>query len=400
MKKVLLILPYKEFFPLTNGGMNRYFHILHQLSIHSNLTVLTLASKDQIEKARTKYPSLRTVSFYYVNEDYKIPKILAFLPKKITTSLYSRMLTFSLLKSANGILLSFYLPTMELLNNTHFDVVVYENVATLELAKWVKQKFPRVRQIYDAHNFDTEIVLDKFNLQRVTKTDLNYTEKLESNLYKYIDILWVCSERDSDLFERANKYRLKKAEVIPNGTEISRIMESSKKNVIPIILFVGSLDYTPNQEGLIWFIQKVIRHIKTDFMLRIVGSGNCSDELLGIIHNSKDCELIGFVENVEIFYLQADLVVIPILSGSGTRLKALEAMKYQKAIVSTSKGIEGIEIIDEVIIEDEPIKMAMAIDNLLGNQEIRQEVGRNGRRLVEKAYDWAKIGRKIHDTLS
>lgn len=380
--------------------MNRYFHILHQLSIHSNLTVLTLASKDQIEKARTKYPSLRTVSFYYVNEDYKIPKILAFLPKKITTSLYSRMLTFSLLKSANGILLSFYLPTMELLNNTHFDVVVYENVATLELAKWVKQKFPRVRQIYDAHNFDTEIVLDKFNLQRVTKTDLNYTEKLESNLYKYIDILWVCSERDSDLFERANKYRLKKAEVIPNGTEISRIMESSKKNVIPIILFVGSLDYTPNQEGLIWFIQKVIRHIKTDFMLRIVGSGNCSDELLGIIHNSKDCELIGFVENVEIFYLQADLVVIPILSGSGTRLKALEAMKYQKAIVSTSKGIEGIEIIDEVIIEDEPIKMAMAIDNLLGNQEIRQEVGRNGRRLVEKAYDWAKIGRKIHDTLS
>ena len=151
--------------------MNRFFHIIHQLSIHSHLTVLTLANKGQIEKAQTKYSNLQTVSFYNVNEDYEIPKILTFLPKKIAASLYSRILSYSLLNSANGILLIFYQPTIKLLKNSHYDVVVYENLATLDLAKRIKQKFPQIRQVYDAHNFDTEIALQQFQRHEISKSE-------------------------------------------------------------------------------------------------------------------------------------------------------------------------------------------------------------------------------------
>ncbi len=399
MKKALLILPYKEFFPLINGGMNRYFHILHQLSIHSNLTVLTLASKDQIEKARTKYPSLRTVSFYYVNEDYEIPKILAFLPKKIAASIYSRILSYNLLKSANGILLSFYQPTIKLLKNSHFDVVVFENLATLDLAKRIKQKFPQIRQIYDAHNFDTEIALSQFNLQQITKNELKYTAKLESNLYKYIDILWVCSKRESVLFEKANNNKITSIEVIPNGTEIQSIPFSTTRNIIPEILFVGSLDYYPNEEGLLWFLQYVLPNIKSDFFFRIVGSGNCSQVLKDIISNLKNVQLVGFVEQLDQHYINADLIVIPILSGSGTRLKALEAMKFQKAIVSTIKGVEGIELQDEIFIQDDPEKMASAISILLVNQSDNFDLADKARKHVEKYYDWDVIGLKMKQTI-
>lgn len=399
MKRVLIILPYYNFFPSINGGMNRYFHIIHQLSIHSNLTVLTLTQKDQIDKARTCYPNLRKVSFYSISEDYEIPKILTFLPKKIASSLYGRILSCNLLKSANGILLSFYKPTIELLKNSHFDVVVYENLASLDLAKRIKQKFPQISQIYDAHNFDTEIALAQFNLQQITKTDLKYTTKLESNLYKYIDILWVCSNRESDLFEKANNNKITCRAVIPNGTEIQPIPLSTARNIIPEILFVGSLDYYPNEEGLIWFLQYVLPNIKSDFNFRIVGSGNCSQAIKDVISNLKNVQLVGFVEQLEQCYLNAELIVIPILSGSGTRLKALEAMKFQKAIVSTAKGVEGIQIVDEVIIQDEPIKMAQAIDNILSNNVTKEQLGIKARRLVEKTYDWDKIGRKIHETL-
>ncbi|MFM7683754.1 MAG: glycosyltransferase, partial [Bacteroidota bacterium] len=384
---------------LINGGMNRYFHIIHQLSIHSNLTVLTLASKDQIDNARTKYPSLRTVSFFYVNEDYEIPQVLTFLPKKIAASIYSRILSENLLKSANGILLSFYQPKIKLLKKSHFDAVVYENLATLDLAKKVKKIFSKVRQIYDAHNFDTEIALSQFNLQQITKTDLKNTTELESNLYKYIDNLWVCSKREAELFEKANNNKITSIVVIPNGTEIQPIPISISRNKIPEILFVGSLDYYPNEEGLLWFLQYVLPKIKSDFLFRIVGSGKCSQALKDIISNLKNVQLVGFVEQLDQHYIKADLIVIPILSGSGTRLKALEAMKFQKAIVSTTKGVEGIELYDEILIEDDPEKMALAISTLLVNQSDNFDLADKARKHVEKYFDWDVIGLKMKRTI-
>jgi glycosyltransferase involved in cell wall biosynthesis len=399
MKRVLVILPYFNFFPLINGGMNRYFHIVHQLSINSNLTVLTLASKDQIENARTKYLSLRTVSFFYVNEDYEIPKILTFLPKKVAASIYSRILSHNLLKSANGILLSFYQPTIKLLKNSHFDAVLYENLATLDLAKRIKKIFPKIRQIYDAHNFDSEIALAQFNLQQITKSELINTAKLESNLYKYIDNLWVCSKRESELFEKANNNKITSLDIIPNGTEIQSIPISTTRNIIPEILFVGSLDYYPNEEGLIWFLKNVLPYINKSINLKVIGSGKSSSELNQLINLNKNVQLIGFVESLDDYYLTTDIVIIPIISGSGTRLKALEAMKFQKAIVTTSKGIEGIEIIDEVIIEDDPQIMAKGITDLLDNSQLRSEIGFKAKQLVENSFDWNVIGKKIKSSL-
>ena len=377
--------------------MNRFFHIIHQLSIHSHLTVLTLANKGQIEKAQTKYSNLQTVSFYNVNEDYEIPKILTFLPKKIAASLYSRILSYSLLNSANGILLIFYQPTIKLLKNSHYDVVVYENLATLDLAKRIKQKFPQIRQVYDAHNFDTEIALQQFQRHEISKRIYKNIIKIESSIYKYIDILWTCSERDKLLFDDVNNNRIAQIDVIPNGANLVNldIIDTKKEKSQNTILFVGSLDYEPNNEGLIWFLYFILPHIKTKVNLKIIGSGNASDELISLLNKTLNAELIGFVEKLDNDYLDAELVIIPLLSGSGTRLKALEAMNYQRAIISTSKGVEGLDISDQVLIANDPSQFIDAIDSVLLDTYLRFSLGTKGRQLVEDNYSWSMIGKKI-----
>ena len=93
-------------------------------------------------------------------------------------------------------------------------------------------------------------------------------------------------------------------------------------------------------------------------------------------------------------------MVIPLLSGSGTRLKALEAMNYHCAIVSTSKGVEGIEISDQVLIANSPTEFVNSIERLLLDAELRYSLGKKGRKLVEDNYSWSLIGKKINNSIS
>ena len=135
------------------------------------------------------------------------------------------------------------------------------------------------------------------------------------------------------------------------------------------------------------------------FLFNFVCSGNCSKELSEFSETIDNVNLIGYVESLDNYYLSTDIVVIPILSGSGTRLKALEAMKFQKAIVSTTKGVEGINIIDQIKIENDPFRMATVITSLLENDSERNELGKKAKLLVEKSFDWNVIGSKIKKSI-
>ena len=379
--------------------MNRYFHIIHQLSIYSNLTVITQADSNQIELARLDYPNLNKVDFLSLNQ-IELPFLFKCIPRKMAHAIYSRHLNRSFFKSANEVLLKFYHPTIELLKKQQFDFIVFENLASLDLAKAIKRHIPNVKQVYDAHNFDTEIAKKQFEQGKISKRSFSQVKSAENSLHETIDMLWTCSQRDADLFSLANEDKISFIEVIPNGTEIRPVGEKKKANQIPEILFVGSLDYYPNEEGLIWFLKEVLCKIQIEVVFNIIGSGKCSNELGELIESTNKINLIGYVESLTDHYLNADIVVIPILSGSGTRLKALEAMKYQKAIVSTAKGVEGIEIIEQIKIENNPSRMATVITSLLENDMERNELGLKAKLLAEQKYDWNVIGKLIYSSLN
>ena len=105
----------------------------------------------------------------------------------------------------------------------------------------------------------------------------------------------------------------------------------------------------------------------------------------------------GRVVDVKPFYNQASLSIVPLKTGSGTRLKILESMSYGVPVVSTSQGAEGIEYTDsfDIIIGDEEKAFAESVIKLIKNKERRLSIQKNARKLVRSKYDWNIIGTEL-----
>lgn len=103
-------------------------------------------------------------------------------------------------------------------------------------------------------------------------------------------------------------------------------------------LFIGALS-NPNFEGIKWFVEKVADNICTS--VKIVGNGfdQKEDELRG-----NNVEVVGYVESLEKYYLQADCIISPLLSGAGMKVKIAEALMYGKTIFGTTESFEGYEV--------------------------------------------------------
>jgi glycosyltransferase involved in cell wall biosynthesis len=378
--------------------MIRFIQILNQLSKYTSLTVLTFADSGEIVKLINEFPNLKNVNFISVNNEAQTPFPL--LPKKIAVAIYGRILSGRMFKQSNGVLLSMIPKLNSLLNNNQFDILIYENLASLDIARKIKAKYPNIVQVYDAHNFDTEIAFDQYRGNEISIRNYKNIKKTEAELYKFINILWTCSVREKNLFNASNNNLIKQIDVIPNGAVLADIKLINKEKSKNNLLFVGSLNYSPNDIGLQWFISSVLPNISRNFKFQIIGSGTPSIELVGLIKNTPYVEFIGFVESLESYYSNADIVVIPILSGSGTRLKALEAMSHQCAIISTSKGVEGLEITDQVITKDSAIEFANALEEILSNAEKKESLGIKARQLIKEKFSWDIIGEEIFKSIN
>jgi glycosyltransferase involved in cell wall biosynthesis len=107
--------------------------------------------------------------------------------------------------------------------------------------------------------------------------------------------------------------------------------------------------------------------------------------------------LSGYVEDVRPLVAGARVCVAPIRQGGGTRIKILEAMALGTPVVATSKGAEGLEVIEgeHILLADDPAGFANSTLRLLRDAELRQRLATNARRLVEQRYDWAQIGKQF-----
>ena len=115
-----------------------------------------------------------------------------------------------------------------------------------------------------------------------------------------------------------------------------------------MLLTVGRLDYPPNAEGVEWFIHKVwpqIRHRVPDFTYVIVGQGQIGNGVLAVTPGVK---FVGFVQDVDAFYEEAQAVVVPILSGAGTSIKVLEALSRTRTVFATPFATRGLMVADKV----------------------------------------------------
>jgi glycosyltransferase involved in cell wall biosynthesis len=179
---------------------------------------------------------------------------------------------------------------------------------------------------------------------------------------------------------------------IPFGIDIARyvpVPASDPKS----LFFIGALDWMPNLQGLEWFLQKVWSKVLTSFpdvKLHIAGR-NMPDSLKNSAY--QNITFYGEVENAIEFMNRYTIMIVPLLAGSGVRIKIIEGMALGKAIITTTVGINGIDCQHgkDVMIADTPGEFCKTIVYCMQNPELVKQLSNNGRSFAQAHYDIKKI---------
>jgi glycosyltransferase involved in cell wall biosynthesis len=168
------------------------------------------------------------------------------------------------------------------------------------------------------------------------------------------------------------------------------------------LVFVGAMHWRPNQDAIQYFVDEIlplVRDRRPDVSIAVVGQEPPAhiqklDSLPGV-------HIVGRVDDVRPYVDAATVYVVPLRIGGGTRLKILEALAMGKAVVSTSVGAEGLDVVDgeHILIADSADEFADRIERLLADPSLRGKLGRAGRALVTERYRWDSLARKLESFL-
>ena len=166
------------------------------------------------------------------------------------------------------------------------------------------------------------------------------------------------------------------------------------------IVFSGNLEYAPNVDAIRYFAGRIwpsLRERWPNLRWRIVGKNPVAVEKL--VHGDSRIVLTGFVEDAVAALAQARVAVVPVLSGSGTRIKILEAWAAGTPVVSTTFGAQGLDAAQDVhlVLADQPDRFAEAVSALLASEPDRTRIGAAGRRLYETRYTWPVVWRSLDE---
>ena len=401
---VLILAPYEKIYPPSNGGMQRSFNLISQISKYNKVVLLAYQSKEDFLSSKVDAEWLENIEYYQVPQ-ISIDKKKNFISrvyKKIYLALTYRIYTRTLLQPADINILNYFVILKRILKTTQIDVVCLDNFGLLKLVPIFKRYSKEIKLVYNAHNIESHLAENYFQKKMIGYRTYRNIQKTEKGLFNSVNDVWACSDIDKLAFEKINKKRVNCA-VIPNGVKINNNNSENSLKEFDII-FCGSMNYQPNKEGICWFLENCWENLKRkkhDIKLLIVGSGVPNDDFVEKI-NIPGVYFKGNVPDISIWYNKAKISIVPILFGSGTRLKILESMAYHVPVVSTTKGAEGIEYTDNhnVLIADSKNDFINNIIYLLDNELVRKEISKNAFYLVSEKYDWDIIGLTINNRLN
>jgi glycosyltransferase involved in cell wall biosynthesis len=190
-------------------------------------------------------------------------------------------------------------------------------------------------------------------------------------------------------------------QVVPNGVDTSYFTPSRDPAEPGTVLFTGRMSYAPNADAAIFFATEVLPLVQREYpevRFHIVGAApppqvSALQSPAVVVH--------GRVDDVRPHFRNAEVVVVPVRAGGGTRLKVLEAAASAKAIVSTSLGVEGLAFEDgrDLLVADSAAAFAAATLTLLRAPATRQVLGTGARAAVMR-YDWSAIGERLLNGLA
>lgn len=281
------------------------------------------------------------------------------------------------------------------LADEHFDIV---HIFRLDTVRHAKRWIPGVVSEFWLDLDDVESVTHRgiAELHRKLGDEQNaaiefglasLNELAEIDALRTFDRVFLASPLD---IERLPLFGPARMEVLPNVLPIPGPIQVGSETGPFTFLFVGTLGYFPNWEGISWLIRDVwpivCQRANRPVEFHIVGNGASRE--LNWCAMEPGVRLIGPVENVKGAYENANAIVVPLRAGGGTRIKVIEAFGFCRPVITTSIGVEGIDAIPdrEVIVADDADSFADGMLRLIDDARLRDILVSNAYQLALDRY--------------
>lgn len=287
-----------------------------------------------------------------------------------------------------------------LLGEKKFDVVQLEGLYLCPYIPLIREHSGALTA-YRAHNIEAEI------WQRTAALTSGFRRWYLLNLARRIarfekhwlnqyDLLVPITDRDDTMLRQMGNTR--PSMVTPSGIEPPETEAGLRKPEFPSLFHLGSLEWAPNQEGLLWFLKNVWGDISRKFPdLKLYIAGRNAPEWLISRLRIPGVVYVGEVENAASFMRSKAVMIVPLLSGSGMRVKIVEGMALGKTIVSTSIGAEGVGVThgSDILIADDAPSFIKALEMTLRDYELFTTIGKNAATFAAENFDNLTITRKL-----
>ena len=391
--RLLMLLPYVPY-PLDRGTYQRVYHLARELGHYFAIDLFCLSEgSDGASKQEHFMRFCERVEFV----PFMHPPWAKLFPDRLLNSLPSTVLHWQCPAVAQRLLDFVAQREYELLS--FCDLVLWPYVEALPLKPpTLVMDRSRVDWLFQQEELQLLPLSRKERLLR--QENLFKIAQLERRVYQELALEVVCGLDDKTFLE----HKLgdsERVEVLPNGYAEDYFDVQQWPRALtaePSLLFCGALDYSPNVEGLRWFIDEIHPQIAAalpSYRLFIIGKSP-TDEVLGWQARAQ-VEVIGEVPDVRPWYQQAWGQVVPLRIGGGTRLKIVESLAMQCPVISTTIGAQGLELYDEqhLLLADTPASMAKACLRLLQDAALREGLTEGGYQQVCTHYRWSQLGQRL-----
>jgi glycosyltransferase involved in cell wall biosynthesis len=281
---------------------------------------------------------------------------------------------------------------IKLLNEKQFDVIQLEGLYLCPYIPVIRQ-YSKARIAYRAHNIEYEIWERTATLSKGMRSKylLNLSKRIKrfeiSYLNKY-DILVPITDRDGLILDKLGN--TKPRHTSQTGIDFASLVPTAKKLEFPSLFHIGALDWSPNQEGLIWFFDHCWKKIREENpQLKFYLAGRNAPEWLERHLRLDGVEYLGEINDAYDFMNSKAVMVVPLFSGSGMRIKIIEGMALGKPIVTTNIGTEGIptENGKNILIANNAEQFIDAITRLISNRSLSDQIGKNAIGFIQEKFD-------------
>lgn len=372
-------------YPTKDGGAIACMNLTRGFSLLGNtVTVLSMNTKKHHITYREIPESIKDLATFKLVD---VPAKISFLD-----AYFNLIFSNKPYNAVRFISKKFEIELQKLLQQNEYDIIQLEGLYVCPYIPVIR-KFSSAKIVYRSHNIEHEIWerttqmskgLKRLYLKILTKR----IKKFEVGLLNQYDMVVPITERDGSILNTLGN--VKPSQISQTGIDSSVLIPNAKKLEHPSLFHVGSLEWSPNQEGLIWFIDNCWLQIHEKYPnLNFYIAGRNAPVWLQKKFGLPNVIFKGEIPDAYEFINSKSIMVVPLFSGSGMRIKIIEGLALGKPIVTTPVGTEGIATTSgkNIIVTESSAGFVEAIEDLIGNREYFNAISRNAVEFIHEKFD-------------